>query len=107
MHSVRSTNLSLKFLRFTPPGCKDIKIRTFQFVAKTQFLWSLSTKILNINLSFSYFNNILVKNIRKKRYILEEKSGSFERNEMKSEATNRFAFYPIPSDDPLTCLHTA
>ena len=35
MNSVRSNNLSL---RFKPSGCKDIGIRTFKFVAKTQFL---------------------------------------------------------------------
>ena len=35
MHSVRSTHLSLKYLMFTPSGCKDIKIRKFEFAAKT------------------------------------------------------------------------
>ena len=38
INSVRSNNLSLKYKRFTTSGCKDIGIRTFQFVAKTQFL---------------------------------------------------------------------
>ena len=28
----------MKFQKFTPTGCKDIRIRTFEFVAKTQFL---------------------------------------------------------------------
>ena len=39
--------------------------------------------------------------------ILEENNGSFERNQMKSELTNRFVFNPIPTDHPLTCLQTA
>ena len=33
MNSVRS-NLSLKYLRFTPSGYKDITIRNFEFAAK-------------------------------------------------------------------------
>ena len=40
MDSVRSNNLSLKYHRFSSPGCKDIKIRKFNFVAKTQFLYA-------------------------------------------------------------------
>ena len=36
--SVRSNNLSLKFQRFTPTGCRDIEMRKFEFAAKTQFL---------------------------------------------------------------------
>ena len=38
MNSVRSNNLSLKYQSFTTVGCKDIGIRKFEFVAKTQFL---------------------------------------------------------------------
>ena len=38
MNSVRSNSLSLKYQRFTSPGCKDIYIRKAEFVAKTQFL---------------------------------------------------------------------
>ena len=38
MNSVRSNNLSLKYQRFATSGCKDIRIRKFEFVAKTQFL---------------------------------------------------------------------
>ena len=34
---VRSDTLSLKYQRCTPSGCKDVEIRTFEFVAKTQF----------------------------------------------------------------------
>ena len=29
---------SLKYERFTPSGCKDVGIRQFEFVTKTQFL---------------------------------------------------------------------
>ena len=32
--------MSFKYQRRTPSGCKDIGIRKFEFVAKTQFLWS-------------------------------------------------------------------
>ena len=35
--SVQSYNLSLKYQRFTLSGNKDIGIRKFDFVAKTQF----------------------------------------------------------------------
>ena len=38
MNAVRSNNVSLKYQRPTPSGCKDIGIRKFEFVAKTQFL---------------------------------------------------------------------
>ena len=38
MNYVRSNNLSLKYQRFTPSGCKDTGIGKFEFVAKTQFL---------------------------------------------------------------------
>ena len=38
MNSVRSINLNLNYLRFTLSGSKDIGIRKFDFVAKTQFL---------------------------------------------------------------------
>ena len=41
MNSVRSNHLSLKYQRFTPSGYKDIGIRKFEFVAKTQFLLKL------------------------------------------------------------------
>ena len=45
MNSVRSKSLSLKYHRFTASGCKDIEIRKFEFVAKTQFLWIKSNKV--------------------------------------------------------------
>ena len=38
MNSVRTKCMSLKVLRFTTSGCKDIVVRKFEFVAKTQFL---------------------------------------------------------------------
>ena len=38
MNSVRSINLSLKYQRFRPSGCKDTDIRKFEFVAKTLLL---------------------------------------------------------------------
>ena len=40
MNSVRLNSLSLKYNWFTPSGCKDIEIRTFEFVANTQFLYN-------------------------------------------------------------------
>ena len=38
MNSVRPKSLSLKYQRFTPSDFKEIGIRKFEFVAKTQFL---------------------------------------------------------------------
>ena len=38
MASVRLNSPSLKYQRFPPLGCQDIRIRKFEFVAKTQFL---------------------------------------------------------------------
>ena len=37
-NSVISNSLSLKYQRFTPSGCKDIGVRKYKFVAKTQLL---------------------------------------------------------------------
>ena len=39
MNSVRSINHSFKYQRLKPAGCKDIGIRTSEFVTKTQFLY--------------------------------------------------------------------
>ena len=39
MNSMRSNSLSLNFQRFTPLGCKYIKIRKFEFVAINDFLY--------------------------------------------------------------------
>ena len=41
INSGRSSSLSLKYQRFTPSGCKDIGVRKYKFVAKTQFLWQI------------------------------------------------------------------
>ena len=41
MISVRTNNLSLKDQKFTLFGLKDMEIRKFEFVAKTQFLYFL------------------------------------------------------------------
>ena len=38
MISFRSNELSLKYTRWTPLGCKDVEIRQFKCVTKTQFL---------------------------------------------------------------------
>ena len=40
MNSVRSNNLSLEYQRFTPPVSKYIRIKKFEFVAKTELLCS-------------------------------------------------------------------
>ena len=48
MNSVRSNNLSLKYQRVTPSGCKDIGIRKFEFVVKTQFHWQGKKKNLHL-----------------------------------------------------------
>ena len=44
MNFVRSNNLSLKYQKFTPSGCKNIRILKLGFVAKTQFLSQKLTK---------------------------------------------------------------
>ena len=43
MNSFRSKNLCLKYEKFTPSAGKDIEIRKFEFVAKTQFLITKTT----------------------------------------------------------------
>ena len=48
MNSVRSNNLSLKYQRVTPSGCKDIGIRKFEFVVKTQIYWQGKKKDLHL-----------------------------------------------------------
>ena len=49
MNSVRSNNVSLKYQRPTPSGCKDIGIIKFEFVAKTQFLYLNSKSLCYID----------------------------------------------------------
>ena len=56
MTSDRSTNLSLKYQRFTPLVCIDIGIRKFEFVSKTQFL---STK--NRKKSLLYIKKLFIQ----------------------------------------------
>ena len=57
MNFVRSNNLSLKYQKLTPLGCKDIGIIKFEFVAKTQFL----LKVYDIRLKDIRFREIEVK----------------------------------------------
>ena len=39
MNTVRPNNLSLKYQKFTPSGCKDLGNSKFEFVAQTFMLW--------------------------------------------------------------------
>ena len=52
-------NHSLKYQRYTTFGCKDIEIRKFEFVAKTQFLFfktiSITQKISKCRLAIPQF----------------------------------------------------
>ena len=41
-NSVRSNSLSLKYQRFTTSGCKNIKTRILEFLAKTEFISMLN-----------------------------------------------------------------
>ena len=46
LKTIRSNRIhSLKYLRFTTLGCKDIGIRKSEFVAKTQFLFVIMQHI--------------------------------------------------------------
>ena len=49
---------SLKYERFTPSGCKDVGIRQFEFVTKTQFLseniWLVHLHLKKIYIWFYY-----------------------------------------------------
>ena len=47
MNYVISINLSLKYQKCTPSGCKEIGNQKFKFVAKTQFLFEKHDFILN------------------------------------------------------------
>ena len=47
MNSFRLTSLSLKYHRLKPPGCKDIGIRKFGFVAKIPLSLAKGDKFLN------------------------------------------------------------
>ena len=86
MNSVRSNNLSLKYQSFTPSGCKDIGRRKFEFVAKTQILYTYTFFVTtvcivsNINLIRPvkilklYFENLKLKKyeapINKQKFII-------------------------------------
>jgi len=48
MNHFRSNNNSLKYLRFTPSGCRDIAIVKSESVAKTQFLCKFVWQYLNL-----------------------------------------------------------
>ena len=50
VYSDGSNNQSLKYLLFTPSGCKEKGISNFEFVTKTQFLLS-TLRIWNITIS--------------------------------------------------------
>jgi len=59
MNSVRSNSLSLKYQGFPPLGCQDIRIRKFEFVAKTQFLCSqISSNSSNVVYSIKIAGNL-------------------------------------------------
>ena len=49
-NSSGSNNLSLKYQRLIPSGFKDIEIRKFEFLAKTQFLLILRKRSKDANL---------------------------------------------------------
>ena len=64
MNSVRSNSLKLKYQRFTRSGCKDILIRKFKFLEKTQFLHQFQCRALehHLDLMFEPFKD----NVRNK-----------------------------------------
>ena len=63
MNSVRSNSFSLKYQRFTLSDCKDIWIRTFNFVTRTQFLYKIIKKNrfakMGVKLSDIQTNNLI------------------------------------------------
>ena len=63
LNSVKSNNVSLKCQRPTPSGGKDIGIRKFEFVAKTQFLLLFylplySPEFSNVYISIGWFRHV-------------------------------------------------
>ena len=50
MNFVGSEKLGLKYERFTPSFCKDIRMSYFEFVAKTQFLYMMLKLFKNVEL---------------------------------------------------------
>ena len=62
MNSVRSNSSSLKYQRFTLSDCKDIWIRTFNFVTRTHFLYKVIKKRFSkmvVKLSDIQTNNLI------------------------------------------------
>ena len=53
MNSVRSNNLSCNYQSFTPSNCKEIEIRKFEFVVKTQFLYVETLSIMALKLAWT------------------------------------------------------
>ena len=58
---------SLKYQRFTPPGCKDIGIRKFEFVAITQIFYIImkygKRKTLIISVSNQPFSPVNLEKV--------------------------------------------
>ena len=63
MNSFGLNYLSLKYKKFTPFGYKDIEIRKFHFVAKTQFRCLSEYKVLT---EFTLKLNIKERKFKKK-----------------------------------------
>jgi len=64
MNSVRLNNICLKYLRFTPLGCKDIGIKKFDLMmahCKSRFIQKLSS-ILPITLNLGMYMSRPTKN---------------------------------------------
>ena len=60
MISVRLNNLSFKYERYTPPGCKDKAMRKFEFVVKTPFLLKM-LRFFNKNKSYIFPYSFFLK----------------------------------------------
>ena len=69
MNSVRSNNLSLKYQRFTPSGCKDIGIIKFEFVAKTQVLLDRNTNYLPLVRCKNRFDSLTAVYLSSKKIV--------------------------------------
>ena len=99
MFFVRSNNLSLKYQRFTPLGYKDIGLRTFKFVAKTQFLWGLILDLsiksnpvvyIQILLCSSTLYSVFIKSsITDSRYVVEPSLDLAQIHKIRSSWTLR------------------
>ena len=62
MNSVWSNSRSLKYQRFTRSGCKDIGIRKFEIVAKTQFLsWCFMFAYVEVKIKEFNFLSLIRK----------------------------------------------